>query len=70
MRALRGPELVSAQQVDAQTTHEVRLRYDPSQNLSSKDRLTFGGRMLEISTDPAADDRNRECVFQAIERTA
>ncbi len=67
VRALNGKELSIAQQTNAQITHEVRMRYDASLNLSSKDRLTFSGRTLEIATPPVSDDRNREYVFQCAE---
>ena len=45
---LNGRELVSAQQQHAETTHRVRMRYQPGTTVTAAKRLLFGSRVLEI----------------------
>jgi SPP1 family predicted phage head-tail adaptor len=69
VRPLSGSELLAAQQVNASTTHEVRMRY--GSDITARDRLTFDGRTLEIDAPPInVDERNRELVLRCHELEA
>lgn len=45
---LNGRELVSAQQQHAETTHRVRMRFQPGTTVTAQKRLLFGSRIFEI----------------------
>ncbi len=55
---LSGRELFIAQQVQAQVTHKVRVRYTKEVALSPKRRFLFGDRKLSIDSVANADERN------------
>lgn len=62
VRPLNGRELLSANQIQAETTHEVTMRYRPG--LTSAHRLLFGTRILHIAAPPAnVDERGIELVM-------
>jgi len=62
VRELRGNELAAAAQRVATVTHEVKG--DFRTDITSRDRLTFDGRVLEINWVDNVDQRNVElrCV--------
>ena len=65
---LRGQELIQAQQVHAEATHEVELRYRHSStsntlNISQVDRILFGTRILEIVNLLIPDERKRNYIL-------
>ena len=43
---LNGRELLSAQQIESETTHRIRLRY--LSTVTSEDRISFDSRTFEI----------------------
>jgi len=45
---LSGRELVSAQQQHAETTHRVRMRYQPGITVTAEKRLLYDSRVFEI----------------------
>lgn len=45
---LSGREMVSAQQQHAETTHRVRMRYQPNTTVTAEKRLLFGTRVFDI----------------------
>ena len=55
---LRGQELFAAQQINAEITHRVRLRY--CDDLTASHRLVFGSRSLNILSILNPEERNRE----------
>ena len=66
---LRGTELFTAQQIEPKTTHRVRLRWDSEPLLSTKDRLEFRGRVLNIGSMLNVDERRREFELMCEEVT-
>ena len=59
-------EFVSAQQVNADVTHVLKMRY--RSGVTSLHRLKFGTRILNISGPPInADERGVEMLITAIE---
>lgn len=48
IESLSGRELVSAQQQHAETTHRVRMRFQPGTTVTAEKRLLFGSRAFEI----------------------
>lgn len=53
---LTGRELWQAQQVSAEITHRVRMRY--RSGLTPKNRILFGSRILEINAILNPEERN------------
>ncbi len=47
IKPLRGQELLAAQEIAAETTHESRMRYNST--LTSLARLKFGSRIFDIT---------------------
>ncbi len=68
VRPLNGRELVVAQQVNAQLSHEVKLRYDSALNLTSADRFIFDSRTLNIESVINVGERNKEFVVMCKEQ--
>lgn len=58
IRPLRGDELMLAQQVHAELTHEVTLRHNS--NVTNTDRITFGSRTLEVVGIVDMEEKGRE----------
>lgn len=67
VKPLRGDELVYAQQVNAQVTHEVRMRW--LEGLTPKDRLLLGTRVLNVRSVLNTEERNIEAVLLCSEET-
>lgn len=57
---LSGRELFAAQQVNAETTHRIRMRHDPGVTITPKDRISFGNVTLQIIQVANVDERNRQ----------
>lgn len=55
---LTGRELFAAQQVDGEVTHKVIMRYDSG--VTSKMRLLFGSRVLNIESIININEANRD----------
>lgn len=55
---LRGREFLDAEQVQAEISHRVRMRYYPG--ILPNYRVVFGGRVLEIQAVINVNERNRE----------
>lgn len=66
IKSLTTRELLQAQQIHAEMTHEVWLRYPL--NVSPKDRVTFGERIFEILGVQNIDERNRFIKLMCVER--
>lgn len=62
---LQGRELFEAQQVRAELSHRVRLRYRP--DIAPKMRLIHKGRVFHIESVINRDERNRELVLLCAE---
>jgi SPP1 family predicted phage head-tail adaptor len=62
---LSGSELLAAQQVGAETTHVVRMRYGTT--VTPRHRLLFGARILEIESAPNVEERNKELLLRCRE---
>ena len=45
---LNGRELVSAQQQHAETSHRIRMRYQPGTTVTAAKRLLYDSRIFEI----------------------
>lgn len=58
---LEGRELWQAQQVQADVTHRVRLRYDTPP--APKSRLAHRGRVLNILSVMVVEERRKELVI-------
>lgn len=66
---LRGEELYAAQQVQAEVTHKIRLRYSTDvANLNPKDQVIYGLRTFEILAVLNLLERNRELELLCKER--
>lgn len=55
---LRGTEALIAQQVSAELSHKVRIRYNSS--VTAKDRIKFGTRIFSINSARNIDEKNIE----------
>jgi len=53
---LRGAEYITAQQVQSELTHKVRIRY--LANLTPKHRIRWGDRYFDIQSIINPDERN------------
>ena len=58
---LAGRELLHAQQVNAELTHRVTMRY--MSGVDPTDRIAFGSRTLEVVSVINPDERNKELVL-------
>jgi SPP1 family predicted phage head-tail adaptor len=63
---LSGRELLQAQQTQAETTHEIVIRY--VSELTPRDRVRFGTRVFEILSIINRDERNEMLTLQCVER--
>ncbi|KKK83023.1 hypothetical protein LCGC14_2797540 [marine sediment metagenome] len=63
----RGREFYQAQQVQAEITHLIRIRYLPG--VTSKMRAIFGTRTLHILDVRNVDERSREMLLMCKEST-
>ncbi|HDZ39249.1 MAG TPA: head-tail adaptor protein [Marinobacter sp.] len=64
---LSGRELIEAQEVVADATHRVKIRY--LADVTPKKRFLFGTRELYIESVQNIDERNRELVLTCVERS-
>jgi SPP1 family predicted phage head-tail adaptor len=68
---LRGDEAQAAMQLEARTTHRIRMRRTPaSATLTPADRIAWGGRLFEITGVIDIAERQREIEVIAAEVTA
>lgn len=66
IRPLRGREFVEQFQVNADLTHEIRIRY--FDGLTSKHRILFGNRIFHLVAPPInVNERNREHILMCKE---
>ena len=64
---LAGRELWQAQQVQPDTTHRIRLRYDKSLGLSQRDRAVYKGRVFNFLAVLNVEENQVEWEILAIE---
>ena len=64
---LSGRELIEAQEVVADATHRVTIRY--LADVTPRKRFLFGTRELYIESVQNIDERNRELVLTCVERS-
>ena len=69
VKPMSSKELVASNQVQSNATHEVKLRYDSSLNLTAKDRILYDGRFLNIESIINVGERNKEYVLICKEET-
>lgn len=62
---LRGRELLLAQQISAEITFRIRIRYNAS--LAAEDRVIFGSRTFEIIAVLNKDERDEQIELMAKE---
>lgn len=62
---LRGREFFAAEQVNAEVSHRVTLRFLPG--VVAKMRVNFGGRILTIEAALNIEERNRELQLMCLE---
>lgn len=62
---LQGRERFEAQQVRPEVTHQVRMRY--VDGLSTRYRISYDGRTLNIAEMINVDERNREHLLMCAE---
>ncbi len=67
---LTGRERFSNQQVTAEETHHVEMRYDPDLQTKPVYRLRFGSRPLQIESIINIEERNRELLVKCKEMVA
>jgi|CXWL01.1.fsa_nt_gi SPP1 family predicted phage head-tail adaptor len=65
VKPLTGREFFSAQAVNSDVTHEIRMRYYDGLNTSH--RLIHDGRTFHIKSVISVDERNRETVVLCAE---
>lgn len=65
---MSGREFAEASQVQAETTHEITIRY--FNGLTTKDRVYFGERKFEIVGIANREERNEMMTLQCVERTS
>jgi SPP1 family predicted phage head-tail adaptor len=58
---LSGEELIAAQQVQAETTHNVEIRYRAA--VTTTNKIIFGSRTLEIVSIVNPDERNKNQIL-------
>jgi SPP1 family predicted phage head-tail adaptor len=61
----RSREFMAARQINAEITHEIRMRYLP--DIKPKMRLKFGERIFNIDPPRNISERNNELIVMAIE---
>jgi len=62
---LQGRELEHAQQISAEVSHRVKIRYNA--NVAAKDRVIYGSRTLEIEAVLNPEERNEELILMCKE---
>lgn len=67
IKPLSGRELVEAQQVVADASHLVTIRY--LSGVTPQKRILFGTRELYIESVQNTDERRRELVLTCVERS-
>ena len=65
VRPLRGEELLHARQIEARTTHEVRIRQ--RDDVLTDGRISHLGRTFNILAIQDRNERHRENVMQCVE---
>jgi SPP1 family predicted phage head-tail adaptor len=67
VQPLQGRELFQAQQVQAELSHKVRIRY--REGIVPSMRVVFNNRIMEIQSVINIDEANREIELLCIERS-
>lgn len=62
---LQGRELEHAQQISAETSHRVKIRYNS--NVVSEHRVIYGDRTFEIESVINPDERNEMLILMCKE---
>jgi SPP1 family predicted phage head-tail adaptor len=68
VRPMSGSESVHAQRLEARITHRVFIRY--RNDLLTSDRISFGGRLMQIRALINLEERNRWLEIHAEEGVA
>jgi len=69
IKPLSGVELVRAQQLVAETTHQITIRYQSAlAGLKPSSRVLFGDRTFDVRAVLNTDERNVELVMLAREQ--
>ena len=69
LEAVTARERFESQQVRAEVSHRITLRYAAAYaGLSAKDRITLGSRTFDIVQPMDKDGRRKELVISALER--
>jgi len=67
IKPLKGREYFAAQQVQAETTHEITIRYRA--DVTALTRVVFGNRTFEIQSVINSMEANRWLILMCAERT-
>lgn len=65
IKPLSGSEYFLAQQVQADVTHQIRIRY--FEGIRPDWRIVFGTRIFDIKSNINLDERNNEMILMAKE---
>lgn len=70
VNALKGNELLEAQQIKASVTHEMRFRYDSTlSEITVNDQIAFDGRTFQIAFLDNFSERNEFFTATVEERS-
>ena len=61
IKSLSGRELINAQQVSSEVTHEITAFFN--QQISPRDRVLFGSREFNIESKANPDQREKDMVL-------
>lgn len=67
IRPLRGREYYAAQQVNAELTAEIEIRY--RSDITSKMRVVYNSRVFDIIGPPVGDERKDSLILHCAERS-
>jgi SPP1 family predicted phage head-tail adaptor len=69
IEAVGSRERFESQQVQAEVSHRIKIRYSPlAATLTAADRITYGTRIFDVVTPMDRDGRQRELEILALER--
>ena len=64
---LNGRELMAAQAVQSEITHQITIRWNPGFTVKAADRILFGVRIFDVISATNLNERNYEVEIRATE---